>query len=112
MNLHSAMAFNLDDDDDDEFPREPVLQLRRPPASFMRPQTASQPQSALQPSTASQSQSALQPSTSYQPRRPIQSQVKHPQTASQPRWRPRSWTGIPQLEDIQEIRSQESLEIR
>ena len=88
MNLHSAVAFNLEDEDD-EVPRQPVLQLRRPMTSVVRYQTAAQPRTDAQPQ-----------------------QVSQPQPASQPRWRPRSWSGITQLEDIQEIRSQESLEIK
>jgi hypothetical protein len=42
-------------------------------------------------------------------RPPASASAKIPSTL---RWRPIPWTGIPLLEDIQEIKSQESLEIR
>jgi hypothetical protein len=49
------------------------------------------------------------------PRPPILQLRRPPASAKIPstlRWRPIPWTGIPLLEDIQEIKSQESLEIR
>ena len=43
------------------------------------------------------------------PRPPIY-QLRRP-PAPTARWMPASWTGVPLLEDIQEIKSQESLEM-